>query len=92
MLFSVRTRLGAAVFKAQEWVWAGGTEHGNRIHLIQAVFLFLLPSRVTLGDPWCVEESFRVWCPGGPRSLVGKRASQASTPIFANMWTGSGRS
>nr|XP_058900223.1 kallikrein-12-like isoform X5 [Kogia breviceps] len=49
-----------------------------------------MPARVTLGVPWYAEESFRVWCPGEPWSLVGKKASQGSTPTSANTWTGSG--
>uniref|UniRef100_A0A8C9PPH5 Kallikrein related peptidase 12 n=1 Tax=Spermophilus dauricus TaxID=99837 RepID=A0A8C9PPH5_SPEDA len=50
-----------------------------------------IPSyRVTLGDPWYAGESFRGWCPGGPWSLAGKKASQESTRMFASMWIGSG--
>ncbi|XP_032985518.1 kallikrein-12 isoform X2 [Rhinolophus ferrumequinum] len=59
---------------------------------VQVASLGRMPARVTLGAPWCAEEFFRVWCPGGLWGLVGKKASQESTPIFANMWTGSGRS
>nr|AUS91425.1 kallikrein-12 isoform 4 [Homo sapiens] len=46
--------------------------------------------RVILGAPWCVGESFKVWCPGGLWGPVDKMASLESTPIFASMWTGSG--
>lgn len=84
------TRLGATVIKAQDGLGRGKLE--QEFCHIQAVLLPLLPSRVTLGAPWCAEEFFRVWCPGGLWGLVGKKASQESTPIFANMWTGSGRS
>uniref|UniRef100_A0A8C9DQC6 Kallikrein related peptidase 12 n=1 Tax=Prolemur simus TaxID=1328070 RepID=A0A8C9DQC6_PROSS len=45
--------------------------------------------RVTLGVPWCVGESFRVWCPGALWGLVDKTASQESTPKFASIQTGS---
>lgn len=88
---SLLTSLGTSVFKAWEWVWGlGKGQWAQDFSLTHWVFLLFLHSRATLGAPWCAGESFRVWCPGGLWSLVGKKASQGSTPIFANMWTGSG--
>ncbi|XP_010367892.1 kallikrein-12 isoform X2 [Rhinopithecus roxellana] len=57
---------------------------------VQAASQGRMPARVIPGAPWCVGESFKVWCPGGLWGLVDKMASLESTPMFASMWTGSG--
>lgn len=88
---SLSTRFGASVLKTQlSW----GEDNCSRIAPLfrPGSFLPCSSPRVTLVAPWCVEASFRAWCPGGPWGLVARKACQESTPISASMWTGSWRS